>query len=147
MPEIKLVDSRLKRAIYLILGFVFVSLGIIGAFLPIMPTTIFLILATWFFMRSSEKYYIWLTSNKYFGKLIKNYYTFRGIEAKARTKSLIILWITLLVPMIFLKIWWATLISICVGIGVTWHLFALKTLTENEIRDLESEFKEKEDYK
>lgn len=140
MTELKISNNRLKRTFYLIAGFFFVGLAFIGVFVPVMPTTVFLILATWSFMRSSEKYYIWLTTNKYFGKMIRNYNTFRGIEHKTRIKSLIVLWLTLMVSMILVKIWWVILILIAVGIGVTWHLFALRTLTEEEIKRLNYEF-------
>lgn len=140
MPELKISNSRFKRTIYLVIGFFFVGLAFIGVFVPVMPTTVFLILATWSFMRSSEKYYIWLTTNRYFGRMIRNYNTFRGIEHKTRIKSLIVLWITLIVSMLLVKIWWVILILIAVGIGVTWHLFALRTLTEEEIKRLNYEF-------
>ncbi len=140
MTEFKISNNKFKRAFYLTLGFFFVSLGIIGAFLPIMPTTIFLILATWSFMRSSEKYYIWLTTNRYFGRLIKNYHTYRGIEPKARLKSLIILWITLAITIIMVPTLLIFSIMLLVGIGVTWHLLALKTLTIEEIEKIDLEF-------
>ncbi len=140
MPELQISKSKFKRTIYLLLGFFFVGLAVIGAFIPIMPTTIFLILATWSFMRSSEKYYIWLTTNKYFGRMISNYNHFRGIEKKTRIKSLIVLWLTLIISMLLVKIWWVVLILIVVGIGVSWHLFALKTLTDEEIKRLNDEF-------
>lgn len=140
MPELKISNNRFKRTLYLIAGFFFVGLAFVGVFVPIMPTTVFLILATWSFMRSSEKYYVWLTTNKYFGRMIRNYNTFRGIEHKTRIKSLIVLWVTLIISMILVKIWWVILILIAVGIGVSWHLFALKTLTEEEIKRLNYEF-------
>lgn len=140
MTELKINKNKFKRALYLISGFFFVGLAFVGVFVPVMPTTVFLILATWSFMRSSEKYYIWLTTNKYFGRMIRNYNTFRGIEHKTRVKSLIVLWVTLIISMLLVNIWWVVLILFAVGIGVSWHLFALKTLTEEEIKRLNYEF-------
>ena len=63
MTEIKIEKNKFKRILYLLCGVVCVICGIIGVFLPVWPTTIFIILAAWFFIRSSEKYYLMLLSN------------------------------------------------------------------------------------
>ncbi|MFD1198157.1 YbaN family protein [Brucella gallinifaecis] len=59
-----------KRILYLCLGFLMVALGIIGAILPVMPTTIFIILAAWFFARSSPKFEARLLADPRFGPMI-----------------------------------------------------------------------------
>ncbi|MDG2532097.1 YbaN family protein [Sphingomonas sp. HITSZ_GF] len=59
--------SRLTRPMWIVLGFVFVALGFIGALLPLMPTTIFLILAVGCFARSSPRLETWLLTHKRFG--------------------------------------------------------------------------------
>ena len=61
----------MKRWVFLALGVLFVGLGIIGAFLPLMPTTIFVILAAGCFARSSERIEGWLLNHKSFGPTIK----------------------------------------------------------------------------
>ncbi len=59
------------RFVYLIAGFVLLGLGIVGAFLPLMPTTIFIILAAGCFARSSARIEAWLLNDKRFGPMIK----------------------------------------------------------------------------
>ena len=64
-------SSRMVRLGYLVAGFVLLGLGLIGAFLPLMPTTIFVILAAGCFARSSERIETWLLEHKRFGPTIK----------------------------------------------------------------------------
>ena len=119
---------KIKKAIFNILGFFFVGLGIIGIFVPLLPTTIFLIIAAYFFAKSSEKYYNWLITNKYFGKFIKDYREGKGVPLKAKTISITILWTTILYSIFFVVTEiWLKILLIVVAIGVSWHLLSLKT--------------------
>lgn len=63
----------MKRALFLVLGILFTALGIIGAFLPLLPTTVFLILAAGCFARSSPRLEAWILSHPKFGPLVTNW--------------------------------------------------------------------------
>jgi len=119
---------RLKKYIFLVLGFFFLGLGILGLFLPLLPTTVFLLIAAYFFAKSSEKYYNWLINNKYFGKFIRDYKEGKGVPLKTKTISITILWATILYSVYFVvQILWLKILLILIAIGVSWHLLSLKT--------------------
>ena len=72
------------RYLYLISGFLLVVIGVIGIFLPILPTTIFLILASACFVKSSPQANEWLRNHKILGAYIKNYQDKSGLTIKAK---------------------------------------------------------------
>lgn len=119
---------RLKKYIYITLGFFFVGLGVLGIFVPLLPTTVFLLIAAYLFAKSSDKYYNWLITNKYFGKFIRDYREGKGVPLKVKTISLTALWVTILFSVFFVvKVLWLKLLLIAIAIGVSWHLLSLKT--------------------
>jgi len=65
-----LFSGHQKMSLYKLLGFIFLGLGVIGVFLPLLPTTPFLLVAAACFAKSSDKWYQWLISNKIFGPII-----------------------------------------------------------------------------
>ena len=65
----------MTRALYLVLGLGFTGLGIAGAFLPLLPTTVFLILAAGCFARSSPRLEAWILNHKQFGPLVREFVT------------------------------------------------------------------------
>ncbi|MEZ4605877.1 MAG: YbaN family protein [Deinococcales bacterium] len=69
----KLDDNLPRRYLWFILGLFFTCLGFIGAFLPIMPSTVFLLIAAYFFARSSPRFYNWLLNHPVFGQLIRDW--------------------------------------------------------------------------
>lgn len=78
------VPNRFVRALYIAAGCVMLALGVIGMFLPLMPTTIFLILAAWFFSKSSERLEAWLLGHKYLGPTIVNWRRHGVIAPRAK---------------------------------------------------------------
>ena len=89
----KLNKNRLVRLLFVFIGSLFVGLAIIGIFLPGLPTTPFLILAAYFYIRSSNKLYDWLINNKILGVYIKGYLSGKGMPLRAKIISLMLMWI------------------------------------------------------
>jgi uncharacterized membrane protein YbaN (DUF454 family) len=80
--------SRMMRGVFLILGICFVALGFIGAFLPVLPTTPFLILAAACFARSSPRLENWLLQHPRFGSLLRGWRERGAIPVKAKLMAL-----------------------------------------------------------
>jgi hypothetical protein len=78
----------LRNSAYKALGFAFLGLAILGVVLPVVPATPFLLLAAWFFSRSSEKWHQWLLRSELFGPIIRNWETNRCIGRRTKVVSI-----------------------------------------------------------
>ncbi len=122
-------QSRLIRALLIIAGTLFVGLGIIGIFLPVLPTTPFLLLAAACYARSSKRFYTWLINNKWFGEYIRNYREGRGIPLNVKMLSVFFLWITILFSVYFVVTHLLIrIVLILIAIGVSAHILTIRTL-------------------
>ncbi|MDR2168283.1 MAG: YbaN family protein [Clostridiales bacterium] len=118
----------MKRVIYNILGAFFVVVAIIGAFLPILPTTPFLILASMLFTAGSPKMRAWLLRSKFLGPYLDNYYNKRGLTTAYKLRLIANLWAGMafaitIVPLLFVQI-----LLVFIGICVTIHLARSKKM-------------------
>jgi len=121
--------SNLSRWLLIIEGTFFVGLGIIGIFLPLLPTTPFLLLAAACYARSSKRFYNWLLTNRWFGNYIRNYRERKGIPYKIKILSISFLWIAIGYSAIFVvHILLGRIILILIAIGVTIHILSIQTL-------------------
>jgi hypothetical protein len=103
--------------------------GIIGIFLPILPTTPFLLLTAACYAKGSEKFYNWLLNHKWFGTYIKNYQEGNGIPFTTKLFAITVLWITIIFSTFIIisnQLLQISLIS--VAILVTIHLLTIKTM-------------------
>lgn len=118
----------LKRNLLIIVGTVFVALGMIGVFLPVLPTTPFLLLAAFCYGRSSKRFYHWLLTNRWCGEYVRNYREGRGIPLKQKIIAASLLWLTILYSILFVvPLWWVQVILLGIAVAVTIHLITIKT--------------------
>ena len=87
------------KPFYNVAGAIAVLLGILGIFLPLLPTTPFLLLASWCFARGSDRLHGWLLSHRVFGEYLRNFEAGRGIPLKAKIVATVMLWGSLLLAM------------------------------------------------
>lgn len=133
--------GQIKKIIFIVLGMFFVIMGVIGIFLPILPTTPFLLLAAFFFLRSSEKLYKYLIGHKVLGSYIYSYTKYKAITKSTKIKAITIMWIGLAISSFFIPYLWVKILVGIIGIGVTIHLLRLKTLTDEQTLALNEERK------
>ncbi|MCK9613446.1 MAG: YbaN family protein [Bacteroidales bacterium] len=111
------------RALLVVAGSFFTGLGILGIFLPLLPTTPFLLLAAACYARSSEKFYHRLLNNKWFGIYIKNYREGKGIPLKVKISAISLLWLTIVLSAIFATDnLFIRIILLVIATGVTLHI-------------------------
>jgi uncharacterized protein len=79
------------KLLYFILGWFFFTLGVIGVFLPLLPTTPFMLLALWAFSKSSQRFHNWLYHHKYFGPFIQKWDKHRIIPLKAKITAFLMI--------------------------------------------------------
>lgn len=116
------------RYAYLVSGFLLVGIGVLGIFLPLLPTTIFLILASACFMKSSPKANEWLKNNKFLGAYLRNYQDKTGLTLTAKVINISVLWISIsLSAYFFTEELYIRLLLLAIAIGVTIHLLMIKT--------------------
>jgi len=117
------------RILLVIAGTFFVGLGIVGIFVPVLPTTPFLLLAAACYARSSQRFYGWLLNNKWFGSYIRNYLERKGIPLKVKVITVTLLWITIGVSVAFVvETFVLKLILVIIAIGVSIHILSIRTL-------------------
>jgi hypothetical protein len=125
----KQITNNLSRWALITTGTFFLGLGIVGIFLPLLPTTPFLLLAAACYARSSKRFYNFLLNNKWFGNYIKNYRERKGIPLKIKILSISFLWIVIGYSVIFVvHILLGKIVIILIAVGVTIHILSIQTL-------------------
>lgn len=117
-----------RRGAYFAVGVTSVTLGVIGIFVPLWPTTCFLLLAGWCFAKSSPRAERWLHENRLFGKYLRDYRERGIISARVRLTSVVVLWAFIgLSGFLLLERLWVVALLLLVAVAVTVHLYALPT--------------------
>lgn len=119
---------ELKRTIFLSLGIIFLVVATIGIFLPVLPTTPFVLIAAFCFSKSSKRAEKWILKNRYFGTYIENYRNKCGVPIDIKINSIMFLWLMLIISIfLFSNNPIVSLFLIFIGLAVTIHIYTLKT--------------------
>lgn len=120
------------KLLFNIVGTVAVVLAIIGIFVPLLPTTPFLLLASACYLRGSDRLHQWLLGNKICGPYLVNIQSGRGIPLRAKVLALIFLWASLIVSAWVVPVPWVRPLLLIPGIAVSIYLLRMKTLSASK---------------
>lgn len=126
--EIKQINNKIIKFILIFFGCVSLGLGVLGIFLPLLPTTPFLLLSAALFLRSSKRLYHWLMNHKYLGKHLQNYIHHKTIPRKTKIYTISLLWGTILATTIFVvTIILVKILLIAIASAVSIHILSFKS--------------------
>lgn len=128
MPSLRIHPHAGVRYALLLLGWLCVVLGVVGIFLPLLPTTPFLLLAAACFMRSSARFYTWLVQHSRLGPWIHAYLDGRGIPLRAKVYAISLMWSSIALSCYLLPFIWARAFMLMSAILVTLYILRQKTL-------------------
>ncbi|MBX8489854.1 YbaN family protein [Pseudomonas cichorii] len=119
---------RWVRYLLVAVGWASVSLGVIGIFLPVLPTTPFLLLAAACFARSSPRFYNWLVNHKRLGPWIRDYLAGNGIPLKGKVYAIGLMWASISLSCYLVPLPWARGFMLTCAVLVTIYILRQKTL-------------------
>jgi uncharacterized protein len=125
--EIRMHRNPMLRVTYLVLGWLCVVSGAIGVVLPGWPTTIWIIVATYLFARSSPRFYNWLMNHRAFGPLIRDWRDGKGMTARAKRMAVGTIVVTIGLSVALVPVTWVRLVLVLVAVSVSTYLLRLPT--------------------
>ena len=119
---------RSVRYALLAIGWLSVLLGVIGIFVPVLPTTPFLLLAAACFVRSSRRFYLWLVHHKHLGPWIRDYLEGNGIPLKGKVYAIGLMWASIGLSCYLVPLPWARAFMLTSAVLVSLYILHQKTL-------------------
>ncbi|WP_150138487.1 YbaN family protein [Candidatus Enterovibrio escicola] len=120
MKEIR-VENSLKRILLLGLGWLCVTVGFIGIFLPLLPTTPFLLLASACFMRGSPPIAQWLHQHPKFGSIIYNWHQYRSVDRRIKLRANVFIFLSFSLSIFIVpNIWQKVMLAVLAMILLIW---------------------------
>ncbi len=123
--------NHILKPLFIAFGTVAVALGVLGIFLPLLPTTPFLLLAAALFARSSDRLYSRLINNKYLGEYIRDFREHKSIPLRTKIYAITIMFITMGYTIFFVvEQIWLKILLLAIAIGVSIHIASYNTKTK-----------------
>lgn len=118
------------KYLFIIFGTFALGLGILGIFLPLLPTTPLLLLAAALYLKSSPRLYEWLMNHPRLGSYIRNFREYRAIPLRVKIISVTLVWLTIgyCIVAVVDEWWWAQLLMALLATAISWHILSFATL-------------------
>ncbi|WP_282875384.1 YbaN family protein [Pseudomonas peli] len=127
VPPVQEQRNPVIRYVLLAIGWLSVALGVIGIFLPVLPTTPFLLLAAACFMRSSKRLYLWLVNHRQLGPWIVDYLEGQGIPLKGKVYAIGLMWLSIGLSCYLVPLFWARAFMLTSAVVVSLYILKQKT--------------------
>ena len=127
------MHTPMMKVVLRIIGLVSLIAGIVGIFLPLLPTTPLLLLSSWCFVRSSNRLYHWLINHHRLGPYIRQFSIDRSVPLRVKVYSITMVWVTILlcVFIVLNDYIWVQVILLCIAVGITIHILSYPTSGRN----------------
>jgi uncharacterized protein len=125
--ETKVSSNPVLRYVWLALGLFFTGLGFLGYILPGLPGTVFILIAVYFFARSSPRFYNWLLNNRIFGGLIRDWRAGKGLSLRAKIMAVSVILVTITLSALALQNQIVKIVVVLCGLGVSLYLWTRPT--------------------
>jgi len=131
----KHVKNVFLRWVLISCGWIAIAGGVVGIFLPLVPTVPFLLLAVACFARSSERFHGWLVEHNHLGPLVRDYLRGAGIPLRAKSIAIGLIWVSFpATTMLYASAFWLKALLMATAVGITLYLLFLPTATHENRR-------------
>lgn len=119
-------DSPLVRALFNLAGTVALGLGIVGLFLPLLPTTPFVLLAAACYARGSERFHQWLLANRTFGPMVREWEDHRSLPYRTKITAIVLMSLTMAISIVvFVRPVWLKVVLALFGVGLAIWMYRI----------------------
>lgn len=133
------------RILFIALGFIFLGVGAVGIAVPILPTTPFLLLASFFFAKGSKRFHDWFLSTKLYKKYLESFVKSKAMTLKGKLTILIPVSCMLIITFIFVNNIYARIVLVILFISKYVYFFTqIKTVSEEELSKMRISYQEEQ---
>ena len=119
------LQIQFKRTLLILAGVISLSLGVIGAFLPLLPTVPLILLAAYCFARSSDRLHNWLLTHPVFGRILRDFEAGNGVERRIKVRAIVLIWISMGLSSWIMDRAMVYVILGLIGIAVSYNIWRL----------------------
>ncbi|MBW5396502.1 YbaN family protein [Brachyspira pilosicoli] len=133
------------RILFIVLGFIFLGVGAVGIVVPILPTTPFLLLASFFFAKGSKRFHDWFLSTKLYKKYLESFVKSRAMTLKGKLTILIPVSCMLIITFILVNNIYARVVLVILFISKYVYFFTqIRTVSEEELSKMRISYQEEQ---
>jgi hypothetical protein len=128
--------SRLVRVLFNLAGTVALGLGLLGIFLPLLPTTPFVLLAAGCYARGSERFHQWLLANRTFGPMVYEWERHRSLPYRTKVTAIVLMSTTMAISIVFfVRPAWLKIVLGLFGVGLAIWMYRIPSRDRQARKD------------